>query len=75
MTEPRKSPYVTKEPKGTRAICACANSAKQPYCDGNHAGGDVKPLIIEIEEDKTIAWCGCSQSANFPYCDGSHKTL
>ena len=75
MTE-RKQPYVVEEQAGPRAICACAGSANQPYCDGTHKdGGGGPPLVVEIEEAKTVAWCGCRKSGNFPYCDGTHKTL
>jgi CDGSH-type Zn-finger protein len=71
----RKQPFVVEEEAGSKAICACAGSQNQPYCDGTHRDLGKSPLIVEIEKAKTVAWCGCRRSANFPYCDGTHNTL
>ncbi len=32
-----------------------------------------KPVIVELEKDKTYAWCACGKTKNEPFCDGSHK--
>lgn len=78
MTEPvspQKSPYVLEEKARTVKWCQCGLSAKQPYCDGSHKTTDIRPIIVELTEDKRVAWCGCKHSGNKPFCDGTHKTL
>jgi CDGSH-type Zn-finger protein len=62
---------ITMEP-GTAAWCACGKSAKQPFCDGSHAGSEFKPTVFKIEEQKEVALCLCKKTGNAPYCDGSH---
>ena len=57
------------------AWCSCGKSEGQPYCDGSHVDTEFEPLIVTIEEKKTVAWCGCKYSKNKPYCDGSHKKI
>ncbi len=73
MGERQDSPFVADEAAGKYAICTCARSEKMPYCDGNHADTDLRPMIVELAEAKTVAWCGCARSAKLPYCDGAHK--
>jgi len=78
MSEPKiaqKSPYVLEVEAGKYAWCACGLSSNQPYCDGSHKATDLTPIIVEIEEGKTVAFCGCKQSSNKPYCDGTHQSL
>ncbi len=78
MSQPRvaqKGPYrLTVEPN-MYAWCACGQSKNQPYCDGSHRGTGFQPIVIKIEERKTVAWCGCKHSQNKPFCDGSHNQL
>lgn len=72
---PQKKPYVMDVEPGTYAWCACGKSAKQPYCDGAHAGSGMGPRIEKVTEKKKVAWCGCKHSAMGAYCDGSHSRL
>jgi CDGSH iron-sulfur domain-containing protein 3 len=71
----RKTPYVLKAEKGKYFWCACGKTANGPFCDGSHAGTGIKPLAVEITEERTVAWCGCRKTKNPPFCDGSHATL
>ena len=52
--------------------CACGKSAKQPFCDGSHAGTEFVPLKFEADETKKVFFCGCKATAKEPLCDGSH---
>jgi len=54
-------------------FCVCGRSARQPYCDGSHAGTGFKPMPFTAEEDGEAYLCRCKHTANSPYCDGSHK--
>jgi CDGSH-type Zn-finger protein len=72
---PQKAPYVLEVEPGTYAWCACGRSQNQPYCDGSHAGTDLRPKVEKIDEHKKVAWCGCKRSADAPFCDGTHATL
>lgn len=53
--------------------CACGRSAKQPFCDGAHAGSGMSPVRYQAQEDRTLYFCGCKATAKAPFCDGSHK--
>ncbi|MCB9758131.1 MAG: CDGSH iron-sulfur domain-containing protein [Candidatus Omnitrophica bacterium] len=78
MSEPKiaqKAPFVIEVEEGSYAWCACGASHNQPYCDGSHRGSGIEPMVVKIEEKKTVAWCGCKHSSNKPYCDASHKNL
>lgn len=78
MSEPQisqKSPYVLEVEPGKYAWCACGKSQKQPLCDGSHRDTEFTPMIVEIEETKTVAWCGCKHSNAKPFCDGSHNRI
>lgn len=70
-----KAPYVIDVKAGKYAWCACGLSEKQPYCDGSHSKTDLKPVIVTIEEDKTVACCGCKHTGGSPFCDGTHNGL
>lgn len=78
MAEPtifQKSPIVQKVEPGAYRWCACGRSARQPFCDGSHAGTGLVPLRVDITEAKTVAWCGCKHSKNKAFCDGTHSGL
>ena len=53
--------------------CACGKSAKQPFCDGSHQGGEFTPVKFDADESKQVFLCGCKTTGNQPMCDGSHK--
>ncbi len=53
--------------------CACGKSAKQPFCDGSHAGTDFTPVKFDAAESTKVFFCGCKATKNSPTCDGSHK--
>ena len=53
--------------------CACGKSAKQPFCDGSHAGTEFTPLKFDAGESKQVYFCGCKATGNSPLCDGSHN--
>jgi CDGSH-type Zn-finger protein len=79
MAEPvvaQKAPYgVAVEAGKTYWWCACGKSAKQPFCDGSHKGGEFAPKPYTADKDGTVYLCGCKHSAAAPLCDGSHKGL
>ncbi|NQZ86201.1 MAG: CDGSH iron-sulfur domain-containing protein [Colwellia sp.] len=54
-------------------FCTCGKSAKQPFCDGSHAGTAFKPKVFQAESDGTAYLCACKHTNNAPFCDGSHK--
>ncbi len=68
-------PYVMTVKPGRYVWCACGLSQKQPFCDGSHSSTNMKPMFVEITEEKKVAWCGCKTSGTKPFCDGSHKKL
>jgi CDGSH iron-sulfur domain-containing protein 3 len=55
--------------------CACGQSAKQPYCDGSHAGSEFSPLPYTPTTTGTAYLCACKRFGRPPLCDGSHKAL
>jgi CDGSH-type Zn-finger protein len=55
--------------------CACGKSAKQPFCDGSHKGGEFSPRAHIPAQSGKVYFCACKQSAKAPLCDGTHKTL
>ncbi len=52
--------------------CACGKSAKQPFCDGSHAGTEFTPVPFAASESTKVFFCGCKSTGNRPLCDGSH---
>ena len=72
---PQKAPYVLDVEPGRHAWCACGKSARQPYCDGSHAGTGYHPVIEDVTEPTRVAWCGCKRTGAPPRCDGSHASL
>jgi CDGSH-type Zn-finger protein len=79
MTEPvcaQKSPYGVTVQAGRKYFwCACGRSAKQPFCDGAHAGTGFEPLVFEATADEEVWFCGCKATATRPLCDGTHNNL
>ncbi len=55
--------------------CSCGKSAKQPFCDGSHAGSTFTPMKWDAPESKTVYFCACKHSSKSPLCDGTHKNL
>ena len=55
--------------------CSCGKSAKQPFCDGSHAGTDFTPMKWDAPESKTVYFCACKHSSKSPLCDGTHSNL
>lgn len=72
----RKNPFTFELTEGkTYFWCACGRSARQPFCDGSHAGTAFTSVRF-VAEETGIAWlCGCKHTANPPFCDGTHGTL
>lgn len=69
-------PYQTELEEGKSYFwCACGRSAKQPFCDGSHAGTGIQPVRFKAETGGTVNLCGCKGTDDPPYCDGSHNLL
>ena len=79
MAEPviaQKAPYSAEVEAGkTYWWCACGKSARQPFCDGSHKGGEFAPMPYKAEKDGTAWFCGCKRTESSPLCDGSHRAL
>jgi len=79
MTQPvpaRNEPYaVTLEAGKTYAWCACGLSKGQPFCDGAHKAGDLRPIVFRQAVTEQRFLCGCKQTGDSPFCDGSHSAL
>ncbi len=77
MTEPVRAadtPFAVDVEAGKNYWwCACGKSAKQPFCDGSHAGTGINPLKYEASENRKVWFCGCKGTARAPLCDGSHN--
>ena len=70
-----RAPCIVTLKPGKYAWCSCGRSAKQPMCDGSHAGTEFVPLRFELEEETKMALCACKHTKNPPKCDGSHSSL
>jgi CDGSH iron-sulfur domain-containing protein 3 len=69
-----KSPYAVEVEAGkTYVWCSCGRSARQPFCDGAHAGTDKRPAAFKAERTETVYFCGCKKTQNPPLCDGAHN--
>lgn len=66
-------PIVQKMSPGKYVWCTCGQSSKQPFCDGSHESTGMRPMFVEIIEEKVVAWCTCKTSNIKPFCDGSHN--
>ena len=79
MDEPRvggTSPIECQLEQGKKyAWCSCGHSENQPYCDGNHKGTGMVPLVFEADENQTVYFCTCKKTCSQPYCDGSHNSI
>ncbi len=71
----QKAPYALDLAAGDYWWCACGKSAKQPFCDGSHKGGEFLPMKFTIDEAKKVWMCGCKASGTKPFCDGTHNKL
>jgi CDGSH iron-sulfur domain-containing protein 3 len=72
----QKEPFgVEVEAGRTYWWCACGRSARQPFCDGSHKGGEFLPVEFKAAENATVWFCGCKHTRGAPLCDGSHNSL
>lgn len=72
----QKAPYKTAVEDGKSYWwCACGKSAKQPFCDGSHKGGEFRPMEYKADKTGDVWFCGCKATGKAPLCDGQHKTL
>ncbi|OGT79328.1 MAG: hypothetical protein A3H91_15765 [Gammaproteobacteria bacterium RIFCSPLOWO2_02_FULL_61_13] len=55
--------------------CACGRSARQPFCDGSHAGTGIEPVRFKSDADGEAVLCGCKRTGRVPFCDGAHNAL
>jgi glutamate synthase domain-containing protein 2/CDGSH-type Zn-finger protein len=55
--------------------CSCGKSKYQPFCDGSHAGTEMKPQKFTAEKSGDAFLCQCKASANAPFCDGTHARM
>jgi glutamate synthase domain-containing protein 2/CDGSH-type Zn-finger protein len=55
--------------------CSCGKSKNQPFCDGSHAGTEMKPQKFTAEKSGDAFLCQCKASANAPFCDGAHTRM
>ncbi|MBE1291699.1 MAG: glutamate synthase [Rhodobacteraceae bacterium] len=55
--------------------CSCGKSKNQPFCDGSHAGTEMKPQKFTAEKGGDAFLCQCKASANAPFCDGTHARM
>jgi CDGSH-type Zn-finger protein len=70
---PRLGPYEVVNPQlegKTYHWCACGMSNKQPFCDGSHRNGKIRPISFKLgEKVDSMLLCGCKLSKVKPFCD------
>ena len=72
----RTKPFLVSVEQGKRYFwCACGRSKTQPFCDGSHAGTELKPVSFTAEKTTDVLLCGCKHTKVGPYCDGAHNNL
>jgi CDGSH-type Zn-finger protein len=75
-TSPATTPFAVDVKAGNDYWwCACGRSAKQPFCDGSHAGTGIVPVKYTAAADQTVWFCGCKRTGRAPLCDGAHNRL
>lgn len=71
-----KEPIKVELEAGNKyAWCACGLSQNQPYCDGSHKKGDLRPKVFQAEKSESTWLCQCKQTNNSPFCDGTHAKI
>jgi len=69
-------PYEVELKKDKQYLwCTCGRSKDQPFCDGSHEEGGIKPVLFKAEKTGKAYLCGCKHTKHRPYCDGTHETL
>ncbi len=71
----RKPFFVELKAGRAYSWCACGRSARQPFCDGSHAGTGIEPVRFTADADREAVLCGCKQTGRAPFCDGAHNAL
>jgi CDGSH-type Zn-finger protein/mannose-6-phosphate isomerase-like protein (cupin superfamily) len=72
----QQSPFLVELESGKSYVwCACGLSAKQPFCDGSHAGSSFHPLRFTAKATGEVVLCGCKHTRAPPFCDGMHNRL
>ena len=69
-------PYPMALDAGTYTWCQCGRSAKDPFCEGSHAGTGITPRVFVLHEAAKVELCGCKMNqGGDAFCDGSHDRL
>ncbi len=43
-------PAIVKQVSKSVAYCRCTRSKNLPFCDGSHAGTNIQPFVLELEQ-------------------------